>query len=56
MLKTLVLIPLILLPLASCSSEVTACGKREPYTGKTYGDAVTYLGDLERIYDSCSAK
>lgn len=40
--------------LSSCASY--SCPSRTPFTGETYGDLVTYTGDLEIVYDSCSAK
>jgi hypothetical protein len=54
MTKTNVLMLLLLLPfLASCANE--PCPKRPPFGGKSYGDALAYLGVLEVLYDSCSA-
>lgn len=54
MLKTNALILLSLLVLTACSNNSPQCGKREPYTGTTYKDAIMYCGSLERVYDSCS--
>lgn len=45
---------LSLLILTSCSSSILACPIREPYIGVTYGDAISYLGTLERQYDGCA--
>ena len=53
--KTHVLMLLSLFLSTSCSNSAPPCGKRSPYDGRTYGDAVTYLGNLERLYDACSA-
>lgn len=38
--------------LSSCASYT--CPARDEFTGKTYGDLVSYTGTLERTYDSCA--
>lgn len=48
----------VLLCLLACLSSCAnyTCPTRTPFTGETYGDLVTYTGDLEIVYDSCAEK
>lgn len=50
------LIVLVLLVTTSCSSEIIQpCPKRPENKSLTYRQHLNYLGDLERLYDSCIA-